>query len=65
MVLYSFAQAWEVLERYREFTRTAPDALTAYACLITAEDGTPIVAIAACYAGPLERAEQVVRPLRS
>src|SRR5262250_2693335 len=44
MVLYPFAQAREVLERYREFTRTAPDALTAYACLITAEDGTPVVA---------------------
>jgi FAD/FMN-containing dehydrogenase len=65
MVLYPFAQAREVLERYREFTRTAPDALTAYACLITAEDGTPVVAIAACYAGPLERAEQVVHPLRT
>ena len=65
MVTYPFAQSTQVLQHYRECTRTAPDELTVYACLITSEDGEPVVALAACYAGPLERSEDVVRPLRT
>jgi Berberine and berberine like len=55
--------ARDVLRGFREFAPTAPDALTVYACLIYDKDH-PVVAIAACYAGPLDHAETAVAPLR-
>ena len=64
MVLYAIDEAREVIAGYREFTRTAPDEVTAYACLIFTEAGRPAVAIAACAAAPLDRAEAMVGPLR-
>jgi len=62
-VLYAYKDARQVLRGFREFTATAPDALTVYACLIYDKD-QPVVAIAACYAGPLDNAETAVAPLR-
>jgi FAD/FMN-containing dehydrogenase len=53
-----------VLEFFREFSNTAPDELTVYACLIFSASGTPAIGLAACYAGPMDRAEAVVAPLR-
>ena len=40
-----------VLEAYRELARKAPDELTAYAAMTSAPDGSPVAAMAACYAG--------------
>jgi FAD/FMN-containing dehydrogenase len=62
-VLYAYKDARQVLRGFREFTPTAPDALTVYVCLIYDKD-QPVVAIAACYAGPLDNAETAVAPLR-
>jgi hypothetical protein len=64
MILHLQAQAREVLTFYRDFMRTAPDEVTAYAGLLTAPDGTPVVGVLACYSGPLEKGEAVLRPLR-
>jgi UDP-N-acetylenolpyruvoylglucosamine reductase len=64
MILHLQAQAREVLTFYRDFLRTAPDEVTAYAGLLTAPDGTPMVGVLACYSGPLETGEAVLRPLR-
>jgi hypothetical protein len=64
MVLYPQANARDVLRFYREFTRTAPEELTAYCGFLTAPDGNPVVGVIACYSGPLETGEAVVRPLR-
>jgi len=64
MLLHPLAGAREVLRFYREFTATAPDELTAYASLLTAPDGVPMVAIILCYCGPLAEGEQIVEPLR-
>ena len=62
-VLYAYKDARQVLRGFREFTPTAPEALTVYACLIYDKD-QPVVAIAACYAGPLDDAETAIAPLR-
>jgi FAD/FMN-containing dehydrogenase len=62
-LLYDYKDARQVLRRFRESAPTAPDALTVYACLIYDGD-QPVVAIAACYAGPLDHAEATFSPLR-
>ncbi len=64
MVLHPLAKAREVLRFYREFVVGQPDELTTYAALLTAPDGNPVVAMACCYSGPLDRGEEVVAPLR-
>src|SRR5215813_14074755 len=62
-VLYAYKDALKVLRNFHDFARSAPDSLTVYACLIY-DDGQPVVAIAACYAGSHDRAEATVTPLR-
>lgn len=64
MIVHPLSRAREVLRFYREFTRTAPDELTAYAVLATMPDGLPIIAIALCYSGSLEEGERIIAPLR-
>jgi FAD/FMN-containing dehydrogenase len=64
MVLYPWTQARDTLRRFHDWTAHAPDAVTAYACLICGDDTLPVVAIAACYAGPMDAAEPAVAPLR-
>jgi hypothetical protein len=63
-VVYPMKCAREVLRFYREYTSTAPDELTAYACLATTPDGLPAVAISLCYCGPLKEGERAVSPVR-
>jgi FAD/FMN-containing dehydrogenase len=65
MVLYPLSQAKEVLRFYRGFSKTAPDELTLYAGLITTPDGVTVVALVACYCGPVDKGTEVVRPLKS
>jgi FAD/FMN-containing dehydrogenase len=65
MVAYPLARAIEVLEFYRAFSAGAPDNLTAYAAIVGAPDGTPIVAIAVCHNGPLEQGQRLLAPLRA
>ena len=62
-ILYAYKDALKVLRNFRDFADSAPDALTVYACLIY-DNGQPVVAIAACYAGPQECTEAAVAPLR-
>lgn len=73
-VLYRAAQAAEVLAFFRDWTRTAPDDLTAMVVFLTAPPapfippalhGQPMVAIAVCYSGPLAEGEKVLVPLRA
>ncbi len=65
MVVYPLTKAKEMLRFYREFTRTAPDELTIYAGLLNPPDGATVAALICCYCGPLDKGEQVVRPLKS
>jgi FAD/FMN-containing dehydrogenase len=65
MVLYPLSQAKDVLRFYRGFSKTAPDELTLYAGLITTPDGMTVVALVACYCGPVDKGLEVVRPVKS
>jgi len=64
-ISYPLSRAREVLRFYREFTRTAPDELTAYAALTTTSHGIPEISISLCYAGPGAEGEHLVAPLRT
>lgn len=64
MVLYPMTQAKEVLQFYREYARSAPDNLTAFAGFLTTPDGLPVVAIFVGWFGPLEEGEQYLEPVR-
>lgn len=65
MVIHPVESARDVLKFYREFTRTAPDALTSMAVCLTSPEGAPVVALLACYNGPLAEGEKVLQPLRA
>jgi len=64
-VTYPPARAREALRFYHEFASTCPDELSTAASLGLAEDGRPVVSVAACYCGPIEDGERVLRPLRA
>jgi hypothetical protein len=65
MVAYPLGKAKEVLRFYREFSKSAPDELTIYAALLNPPDGDTVVALFCCYCGPVDKGEEVIRPLRS
>jgi FAD/FMN-containing dehydrogenase len=74
MLLYPASRANAILRFYREFTATAPDELTTVFAFLTAPpapfipaplQGTPVVAIVACWAGDLERGAAALRPLHT
>ncbi len=54
-----------VLEAYRELTRKAPDELTAYAVMNAAPDGSPVAAMAACYAGDPAEGAPLLDPTKA
>src|SRR5262249_33179970 len=62
-VTYAYEDALEILRHFRNFVGSASDALTVYACLLY-DGGRAMVAIAACYSGPADRADAAVAPLR-
>jgi FAD/FMN-containing dehydrogenase len=64
MVVHPFSRAKDVLNFYGEFSSSVPDELVTASGLLTSPEGHPTVAIAACYNGPLEAGEEVLRPLR-
>jgi FAD/FMN-containing dehydrogenase len=73
MLLYPMERAPEVLRFYRDFAAQAPDQLGTLALLRLAPPapflpqaihGQPVVGIAACYAGPVEEGERLMRPLK-
>jgi FAD/FMN-containing dehydrogenase len=73
-ILWDAADAGEVLRFYRDFVRDAPDELGTVVRLGTAPPlpvipeelhWRPVVIVASCYAGPIEEAEELLRPLRA
>jgi FAD/FMN-containing dehydrogenase len=73
LIAYPAAQAKSVLQKYREFTATAPDELCVWAVLRLAPPlpflpaevhGTPIVVLAFAYVGDPKAGEPLVQPLR-
>jgi FAD/FMN-containing dehydrogenase len=74
MTLYPAAQADEVLRFYRDFVSSAPDELGMVFAFLSAPPApfvpehlhfAPMVAIAVCYAGPLEEGLRAVEPLHA
>jgi FAD/FMN-containing dehydrogenase len=74
LVVYPFAEARTVLQRYREFAAGAPDELTVWAVLRKAPPlpflpaevhGQEVVLLALCYAGNPEEGQRLIQPLRS
>ena len=65
MVAYPLGKAKEVLRFYREFSKAAPDELTTYAAFLDPPDGETVAAVICCYCGPLDKGEEVIRPLKS
>jgi FAD/FMN-containing dehydrogenase len=74
MALYPWPAARDLLRFYRETMAAAPDELQSYLACLTAppapflpeeQHGQPIVAIAACHAGPLEEGLRALEPFRT
>jgi FAD/FMN-containing dehydrogenase len=63
IVIYPLSRAKEVLRFYREFSKTAPDELTTYAGFVDPPDSGTVIALVACYCGPVDKGEKVVHPL--
>ena len=73
MPMYPAEKAPEALRFYREFMSSAPEELTGLAIFWRAPRQAPlpekawgaeVLILAACYSGPPDRGEQVIRPLR-
>ena len=64
MIIYPFDKAREVIRFFTEFAATVPDELTLGVGMVTSPEGHPASAILACYSGPIEEGEKVLRPLR-
>ncbi len=64
MLLFPRQRAPELLRFYRRFVESAPEELTAYAGLLSAPDGTPVVGVIVCYCGDLAEGERLIQPLR-
>src|ERR1700693_3882119 len=60
LVLYPLDQAAAVLRFYRDFCPSLPDEAEAFAALLTAPQGMPVVALLLGYNGPLEDGEKVL-----
>jgi FAD/FMN-containing dehydrogenase len=65
VLFYPLDQAGAAFRHYREVMATAPDELMAYAGFLTSPEGVRLFAIPVCYVGPVEKGEQILRPLRS
>jgi FAD binding domain-containing protein len=72
-IYYALEDAPEVLRFYRDYAAQAPDELTTILNLRQAPPlpflpaelhGRPVLTVAVCYAGPIERGGQVLAPLR-
>jgi FAD/FMN-containing dehydrogenase len=64
LVIHPMDRGREVLRFFREFTNTAPEEITTFAICMTTPDGSPVVAVLACYAGPAAEGERRLKPLK-
>jgi FAD/FMN-containing dehydrogenase len=65
VIAYPFAQAWDVLRRFRDITASLPDEMMVFGGLIHAPDGSPLVAMVVCHCGPIEAGERAVQPIKA
>jgi FAD/FMN-containing dehydrogenase len=64
IIMHRLDQAVDFVKFYNEFSQTAPDELGTLLAFATSPDGEPVVAIRACYNGPCEEGERILKPLR-
>ena len=64
-VMFAREHRRAVLEAYRDLTRKAPDELTTYAAMTDGPDGSPVAAIAACYAGDPAEGASLLDPVKA
>jgi hypothetical protein len=65
LLIHPFEVARDLLRFYRDFTMSAPAALTCFAVLTSSPEGQPVAAIAVCHNGPIDEGERLLNPLRS
>ncbi len=73
-MLWPLESAAEVMKWYRQFIVSAPENITGFFAFMTVPPGPPfpehlhlkiVCAIVWCYTGPLDKAEQVFKPIRT
>ena len=64
LIVYPRQAAIDVIRHFRDFMESAPDELTAYAALLHAPDGSPIIGVIPCYCGEIAKGERILEPLR-
>lgn len=73
LAFYPAAEGKRVIERFRSFMLEAPDELMAIAIYVNAPEaepipeahqGTPVIAIAGCWSGDVDKGERATQPLR-
>src|SRR5215831_5117013 len=64
LLLYPRDAAIDVIRHFRDYIESAPDELTAYAALLYAADGVPLVGVIPCYCGDIAEGQHVLEPLR-
>jgi FAD/FMN-containing dehydrogenase len=63
-VLHAYNDARAAMRFYHAFASTAPDELSLDAALVTAPSGERFFSISACYIGPMDEGDHVLKPLR-
>jgi hypothetical protein len=63
MVLFPVAFAGQVFRAFREVITTAPETLVLSAALLSGPDGSKLVAVGACFNGPVKEGERLLRPI--
>ena len=73
LLVFPFAQARQVLKKYREFLQSAPEEITVWSILRKAPPlpflpakvhGKEVVVLAVCYAGDSAKGQKLIEPLR-
>src|SRR5204862_5824795 len=65
LVIHPLDKAREVLRFYRDWCSSLPDEAEAFAALLTAPDGNPVLALLLGYNGLLDEGERVLAPARA
>ncbi len=65
LIVHARADAGAVLRHYRDFMVDAPADLTAYAALVTTQDGLAATLVIPCWCGDPAEGERVIAPLRT
>ena len=65
LVVYPLSNGKTALRAFQEFSASCPDEVSTAALVATAPNGEPAIILAACYSGPIDAGERVLKPIRS